>query len=54
MLSVTVKTFMFRIELGETVQITYDRFRLDTGRFFTVLEVEEDLFEQTTRLLLFG
>lgn len=54
MLSVTVKTFMFRIELGETVKVTYDRFNLDSGRFFTVLEVEEDLVDQTTRLLLFG
>ena len=54
MLSVEVKTFLFRIELGETVKVTYDRFGLDSGRFFTVLEVEENLVEQTTRLLLFG
>ena len=54
MLRVAVKTYLFRIELGETVKVTYDRFDLDSGRYFTVLEVEEDLAEQTTRLLLFG
>ena len=54
MLSVEVRTFLFRIELGETARVTYDRFGLDAGRFFTVLEVEENLTEHTTRLLLFG
>lgn len=49
-----VKTFLFEVEIGQTVRITYPRWNLSQGKNFVVVAVSDDTDSKETDIEVFG